>query len=1116
MAFPATTLPVRVYLAPTSVATVLPTVTEVGTTAYASANTATITTASFTPANNVLLVALCSMGNGTGTASSLGAVTDSLGGVWTRLVGNASTGGGVAEVWCRDVATGAAMTVTYDPGGTGASGLDIIVKQYSNAQVTAAQRGATAAPAGGGSYSATITTTVAGSLVVGAYGRGTDAQTVTANALTTKLGQVNGSAGDTAALFTAASTTVTPGAVTLGFSNASGGTNWLALAEILPVTAASSVAWTEITSDVRVADGITITAGAQDEGSTVDPGSCTLTLNNRNGTYSPRNANGPYYGSLSRNVPLQVRLDAVTDSFTRVVGAGGWGTTDSGYAWNAPVGTGTWSVSGSAGQVAIAAANSSSYSTLAGVGARDLDMVFSSAVSAVTTGAPWISAAYVRFVDANNCYRINTEFKPANIITCKITRILNGVATDLSENLSTGVTYAANGKVYTRIQADGPTIRVKVWTGSLGAEPATWSLSTTDTVMIPGTAIGSLQWRFTGNTNVGTLTSSIDDLAIQSILFTGVTTELPVRWNVTGADSWVPVKAAGPLRQLGQRTTALRSPLYRQLIKQSPTGYWPLEDDSTATAGASAVSGGYAATVSDVTFANETTLKGAAQALTLNSAESWVNGRTSGRLSSGSTGFAFMWMQKLASLPGSKQNFMEFWSTGTVTHWVIQGDGIAFYVLGYNTAGDLVVNSSALYTVDPTKWTACQLETQISGGTVTWTFIWTNADVNAFYFQSGTYAGSTGGAVTQFRCKGTASLSLCHAWAGDQTLPFVAASFFNAASGYNGEDANTRVARLGTEEGIPVAAEPGTAVTATPALLGPQSVQSFLELLREAETSDQGILMEAGTGLVYRPLAGRYNRPVALAMDINSGHVAGAPEPTDDDQKLRNDWTVSRRNGGSARAVNDADAALHGTYDSGVTVNLSTDAVLADHAAWRVHLGTVDAPRWPRVNFSLARNTSLIGSWLACVVGARVTVAHPPSAMNAIDIDLIMEGYTQRLGPFSWDVELNCSPAQPHNVAVYDAAASRYDTAGSSLASSCTSGATSLSVAVTNPADLWTTSGGSFPFDINVDGERCTVTAISGASSPQTFTVTRAVNGVVKAHASGTSVKLWAPVYYAV
>lgn len=51
----------------------------------------------------------------------------------------------------------------------------------------------------------------------------------------------------------------------------------------------------------------------------------------------------------------------------------------------------------------------------------------------------------------------------------------------------------------------------------------------------------------------------------------------------------------------------------------------------------------------------------------------------------------------------------------------------------------------------------------------------------------------------------------------------------------------------------------------------------------------------------------------------------------------------------------------------------------------------------------------------------------------------------------------------------------------------------------------------SFPFDIRVGGEVMTVTSISGSTSPQTFTVTRSVNGVIKAQTSGTDVRLAYP-----
>ena len=53
---------------------------------------------------------------------------------------------------------------------------------------------------------------------------------------------------------------------------------------------------------------------------------------------------------------------------------------------------------------------------------------------------------------------------------------------------------------------------------------------------------------------------------------------------------------------------------------------------------------------------------------------------------------------------------------------------------------------------------------------------------------------------------------------------------------------------------------------------------------------------------------------------------------------------------------------------------------------------------------------------------------------------------------------------------------------------------------------LWAT--GACSINVMVAGEEIEITGISGASSPQTFTVTRSVNGVVKSQSSGAAVVL--------
>lgn len=74
-------------------------------------------------------------------------------------------------------------------------------------------------------------------------------------------------------------------------------------------------AWVDITSYVMVRDNsgnISITRGRRDEGSSVDQGSCQMTLNNRDGRWSPRNVTGTYYGYIGRNQPVRI---SVPDGF---------------------------------------------------------------------------------------------------------------------------------------------------------------------------------------------------------------------------------------------------------------------------------------------------------------------------------------------------------------------------------------------------------------------------------------------------------------------------------------------------------------------------------------------------------------------------------------------------------------------------------------------------------------------------------------------------------------------------------------------------------------------------------------------------------------------------------
>lgn len=219
----------KIYKPPTVSAVI-----EAGTTAFASGNTATITTASYTPSAGSLVVAYCALGNGSGNPASEGSVNDSLGATWTQLAGYGDLDG-VAEIWAKDAgASPSSQTATYDPGGSGASGNVICVRWYSGALAVASQPGGTSTTGSGSTaYQISVTAASVGSFIVGAIGRAISGLTYTADANTTIIGQFNGSLGDTAALYRRTVITTATGSTTIGFS-ATTGTQHMAAAEIKP------------------------------------------------------------------------------------------------------------------------------------------------------------------------------------------------------------------------------------------------------------------------------------------------------------------------------------------------------------------------------------------------------------------------------------------------------------------------------------------------------------------------------------------------------------------------------------------------------------------------------------------------------------------------------------------------------------------------------------------------------------------------------------------------------------------------------------------------------------------------------------------------------------------
>lgn len=440
------------------------------------------------------------------------------------------------------------------------------------------------------------------------------------------------------------------------------------------------------------------------------------------------------------------------------------------------------------------------------------------------------------------------------------------------------------------------------------------------------------------------------------------------------------------------------------------------------------------------------------------------------------------------------------------------GDTVQVFI--GDEAGGVTTSLTAPEPTDfPNQWHHYAMTASQSGSNIV-SQLWVDGALAATDTTAGTLAAVNQVYLNQNQ---VAVTSAAHLLVGDGATPSTLAA---AIDGYVGEQAHTRIIRLCNEDGIPIHCVGGDS---TP--MGAQPIDTLLNIVREAEAADLGVLYETGFGLGYQCRSERHNAPVALSLDFNRGNLANPPGHEDDDQQLRNRWTVTRKTGsgtGTEVTIEDAaNIAANGLYDDSAEVNLYTDNQAPNAASWRVHLGTVDVERWPdlAIDFASTGGGEVIPGWLALGYGARVQIANPPDTYSPEDVDVFVEGWTERWDPISWDATFNTSPAQPYEVYQVGSTSGnrgRVDSASSTLTADPGVAGTSLTVASTGTTWIDSATYPSlFPFDVELAGEQVTVTAITGTSSPQTFTVTRSVNGAVLAHAAGTAVSLWKPPVYA-
>jgi hypothetical protein len=832
--------------------------------------------------------------------------------------------------------------------------------------------------------------------------------------------------------------------------------------------------WTKVPTYER--DPVELDYGRPERGTKSDPGSLSITVNNRDGRFSPRNPMSPFFGKIGRNTRIRLSLpgeesylqldgdpasyastpDAAALDLTMDMDLRWEGETDW-YATAGQVLIGKWSTEPGQRSYAMRLERG----LLFFHGGRD-------GTSGPFQGWPLPALPRRAAVRVTLTGGLTVRHYWAETMDGPWTQIGTDIA--LPSPLTTGLFVGTAPLLIAPSQYDSDPTRPPVAGRVYRAEVRGAGGAVVASPDFRGQAAGAAgftdaagrAWTLTG-------TAEIRD---RTDLFLGEVSEWPQQWTPDGADAWVPLVASGILRRLGQGKKAIQSSLRRRIPAFSPMAYWPMEEGDQATKAYSPVPGVDPLSFSQADWAADTSLVSSAPLPTVGSQSgnlSHLSGMVRNYSWASLPSWSAIWMYRMPQTPAARQTFMLVRSTGTVRDWYLQFGPADSRILGLDREGVTVVDRTIATSTDIFgKWIKARFAVEQQGSNVRYVMVWSDIDGDAGFYEN-TVAGVTGRPTGVFSPPGGYSANLQGLAIGHISVwdSFDPDGYDNAINGWSGETAWERMRRLSDEEGLTLSTIPANQ---DPELVGSQTTETLLTLLQEAADADGGLLLEdrRRLGLVFRQRASMYSQTPRLVLSYDQAPGLAAPlEPVDDDTAIRNDRTVQRDGGGQARAVleegplsvQDPPDGI-GRYDDSVTLSLHSDDQTAPIAYWRLALGTVDGPRYPTVKILLHKAPHLIPQIMALTEGDLVRITDLPAYVGFGDADLIVDGVHHEMRMMQWTVTLNCQPAEPWQAGIADdAVLGKVDTDGSQLAAAADATATVLPVNVT--AGPWWISGGT-------------------------------------------------------
>jgi hypothetical protein len=534
--------------------------------------------------------------------------------------------------------------------------------------------------------------------------------------------------------------------------------------------------------------------------------------------------------------------------------------------------------------------------------------------------------------------------------------------------------------------------------------------------------------------------------------FHGEVAEWPVESDVTGEFVTVAIEAAGQWRRLTQNEEPLNSAMFRAHTNPSLTrlkAYWSMEDGEESTKIASNVTGvtGLPMTVSGaLDYASYDEWTASKAVVTIGNAGMY--GKVAAYTATGESGCYFFFFTPSSGAPASETTLFKVQTTGTARLFDIRlltngnmrvkaydDDGVAID----DGAGNL--DAELGFDLFPRGFMIMNFELLQSGSDVKWYLgvnDFTNTDlatggISSSFF-SGTITGKTFGviSVVNFPVRGVAlpETHVGHCAVSDQ-FKLTLTDVGDAVAAYNGENPATRILRLCGEEDIPcdlVSQDlAGNSVS-----MGDQLVKTLTELLTETENTDLGILHESRDRLAlrYRTRLSMANQDPAVTLSYSSHELGDTLHPTNDDQLTVNTQYVIREKGVKAYKAKTSGKLKNtspkaggiGRYTAEKTVSVTYDDQVEDQTGYRLRLGTTDKPRYPQITVNLHHpsiaGTALEDGLLTIDIGDRLVVTDMPDHLPPDDADILVVGYTETFDQLGHTITFVGVPYEPWQWAV--------------------------------------------------------------------------------------------------